>query len=110
MTTIPQWVPLERGDDWGMEYLAYTALTPYGSASAARAIRPVAGSSFELRWPDNTVTTENIVYKDGWNVVSDHGHESRASFSIPGFNAKIHGLCVWVPLDAPGLLVHHNAF
>jgi hypothetical protein len=102
-------VQLQRGNDWGVEYLAYVALEN-GSANARRAIPAVEGETVEVRWPDGSITNETITMRSFHFTVSDHGHESRGTSVVPGVLIVSRGISAWVPLDEKGLKVRADAF
>lgn len=99
-----EWVQLKRGNDWGYEYLAPKPLSDFGTASGGLLFK--VKQRIEVKWPDDTVTTESVSFKSGYNNVDDMGHSSTVYFKIPGIKVKTeHGVTVWIPLDTKGLKV-----
>lgn len=94
------WIKLERGNDWGFQYLAVKALTSDGYANARDLRHPFAeGEDVEARFPDGTVDTMPVKHRTFRNEVSDHGHTNFVRCELPGIEVSHRGLCHWVPLD-----------
>jgi len=90
------WVRLERGNDWGKEFL----MLPGGNrGDKSDAIQFMEGERIEVRWPDGSVTTEVVVIQQFYTTVSDHGHEYPVQYEIAGVRVVDRGLSCWVPLD-----------
>lgn len=103
-------VALQRGNDWGHEYLAYKAKGDHGECSIKYSIQAKEGQVVEVLWPDRTITKEPVVLQVSNKEYYDHGHRNAVIFALPGVMAEAHGLRVWVPLDSEGLKVRSDAF
>lgn len=79
-------------------------MTAYGMV-----IRPADGDRVVVMWPNKDVTTETIVIRTHTRSVSDHGKACDATSHIAGVILESRGAKVWLPLDAPGLLVEYES-
>ena len=100
-----EWISLERGDDWGTQYLAFKATDKQGYCSTKRALKFEDGESIRVKWPDGTETTERITNQTIHGRYSDHGHEHTTESKIAGIQCGCRGIPFWIPLDQPGLLI-----
>lgn len=104
----PPFVALERGNDWGVNFLAYKAKDERGNDWIKNAVVAHDGQTLDVKWPDGTITICEIVLH-----VKDNGGgrpwDQLATESIPGVMIMFHGVSAWVPLDTPGLKVRADA-
>jgi hypothetical protein len=98
---MKKWIKLERGNDWGVEYLTCPGQArsgPHNTADARRGIFQ-EGRSIEVRWPNGFESTEKIKHRTIRGSVSDHGKPSSFEFSLAGIEMNMHGITRWVALD-----------
>jgi hypothetical protein len=99
------WIKLQRGNDWGTEYLAIQALDDRGFASRRRSVPLKEGAQVRVRWPDGTTETLSVVMKTFRGTVSDMGHDSPTRSELPGVHLSSRGMHVWVCLDEVEVLL-----
>jgi hypothetical protein len=100
-------VKLERGNDWGSEYFSLPgkSKSKYGTCSKNDlGILFADGMKIFVRWP-NGESTETIAHEKKWTQISDMGYTYDCIYELAGFNANIHGVIQWLPLDAVEILI-----
>lgn len=93
------WTKLERGNDWGFDYLAIKAMSSQRTCSARRRHPFAEGRPVDVKWPDDTVESVTVKHRAGSNAVSDMGRESTTYFQLPGFEKDVNGRTIWVAFD-----------
>jgi len=91
---------IERFDDWGYIYYAYSGegLSTAGTASRSRGITLIAGQIVKVRWPDGTKSEERLVAKKHTASVSDHGSGYTVDSNYFGVNVEARGVITFVDL------------
>ena len=98
---MSQWIQLERGNDWGVEYFSLPgqSRSAAGTCSRSRGLSFAEGLRIAVRWPDGTITYETVSNKHFRASVSDMGHAYDVSYDLAGFKSNVRGIETWIALD-----------
>lgn len=96
-----EWIYLDEADDRGVRYVAIDALGgTFGTADRSRALEINCKDRCDIKWPDDTIDTVEILLKRELNEVSDMGRMTKVACDFPGFRYLVHDHEVWVELTA----------
>ncbi len=98
---MKRWVQLAEGDDWGVKYLALpeNRLDARGFAQSENAYPLKSGDVLRVRWPDGSVSEEEVLFRREHQEVGDHGKPYDVASDVPHVKVMVRGLAVAVRLD-----------
>lgn len=96
------WVKLEVGNDWGALFYTYPGerLDSSGTNATRNALELREGLDVAIRFPDGWGSVVALVPRVESFRYSDMGHEHTGQTTRWGFEADVHGLKVWVPIES----------
>lgn len=99
---MSEWVKLEVGNNWGCSFYAYPGelLKDSGTNEPRNALMLREGLETAVRFPDQWGQVVRLVSRKVGFHYSDMGHEHYGETRRWGFEIDVHGVSVWIPLEA----------
>ena len=98
MSLSIDWIKLERGNDWGKEFLGHEDYS-FDSSDVRTAIPFKTGDPVCVRFQSGAIQEHTIVMIQVSEEVDDHGKSYPVTSSIPVFYVDYEGICFMVNLD-----------
>jgi len=96
------WVKLEVGNNWGELFYRYPGdrLNASGTNETAHALVLAEGLETAVRFPDDWGAVVRLVSQQEPFRYHDMGHECSGTTKRWGFEFEVHGIQLWIPLEA----------
>ncbi|TXH10828.1 MAG: hypothetical protein E6R03_14975 [Hyphomicrobiaceae bacterium] len=86
---MAQWVRLEESSDWGYRFLRLKNPTKAYAYADRRTQEVGFGRAVLVKWPNDVITQEALVWTTYSESVSDHGHSYTVDFALPAVSVAV---------------------